>query len=254
MMKDPKGRKLPARLDDTDILYADEITSENPSWRELMLDLGVPLETKWTLSVGVSFGRDTEEPLQYSVLEWVEVIPDCPYLGAEYVAEIESANPLYVSRCRTFYFDHRPTRREVPRLSPLIPKMSFLETRMRRVAQRRLGDPPDSTITFFCSASTHEEIPSALAALYRGYIRSRYWGSGKNPPGKRRRGPKFSKEEYRTKFMSVVKALVRNRSQMNPNIMAVQTDIDMKTYKRYMERDQSLWADGCELHTRLLDE
>lgn len=246
-MKKRKGRNLPARLDDTDILYAYEITSENPNWRELMLDLGVPLDMQWTLAVGVSYMRDTEEPLQYSVMEWLEVIPDSPYLGAEYVAEIESANPLYVNRCRTFYFDHRPTRREVPRLSPLIPRISFLETKIKRMAQQ------DSTIAFYCSGSTHEEITDALAALYRGYFRSRFWGSGKNPPPKRKRGPKFSKEDYRTRFMSVVKALVRNNSQMSPNIMAAQTDIDIKTYKRYMERDPSLWADGCELYTRPLD-
>lgn len=247
-----KKLKLPDRLDDTDILHAYEVTPDHPAWRELTLDLGVPLEPQWTLTVGVSYGRDTEEPLQYTVIEGVNVITRSAFLSAEYNAEIESGRPLFVDRYRSFYFDHRPTRDEVPQLSPIIPKIPCVETRNKRIVRWQPGDPDPGTIAFYCTGSTFEEVLRSLAVLHHGYVRGRYWASGKNPPGRRKRGSKFSKEEYRVRFMSVLKELARSNYQMTPNTMAAFTDIlDMKTYKSYMKRDPSLWSDGCELHAKL---
>lgn len=217
-----------------------------------MLDLGVPLETQWTLTVCVSYGRDTEAPLQYRLIEAVSVITGSDFLSAEYNAEIERVRPLFVDRYRSFYFDHRPTRDEVPQLSTIIPEIPCVETRQKRIMRWQPGDPPTGTIAFYCTGSTFEEILRSLTVIHHGYLRGRYWASGKNPPGKRKRGPKFSKEEYRVRFMSVVGALAKSNSQMTPNIMAATTDIlDMKTYNSYMKRDPSLWSDGCEMYAQL---
>jgi hypothetical protein len=247
--------ELPERLDDTDILYAYDVKPDDLVWKELILDLGVPLETQWSLSVGVSYGRSTEEPLQYQVIESISIIMDNEYLGHEYNAEIDRVQPLYIARTRSFYFDHRPTRDEVPPLSPIIPEIPCLESKHKRFKRWEPGDPPLGTMAFYCPGDTFEEVMHSLQYVHCGYVCSRYWASGKNPSSKRNRrnrGPKFSTEEYRAKFMAVVRGLARSNSQMTPNIMAALTDVlDMKTYRNYMKRDPLLWGDGCDLYEQL---
>jgi hypothetical protein len=180
-MKEQEEPDLPPRLDDTDILYVYEIKPADPNWRELMLDLGIPLETQWSLSVSVGYSRSTEEPLQFEVLENVDFHMDCPFLSDEYKAEIERVQPLYVGRTRSFFFDHRPTRDEVPPLSSPIPEIPCLENKHRRYVRWEPGDPPTGTMAFYCPGDTFEEVIQSVQSVHRGYVCSRYWGSGKNP-------------------------------------------------------------------------
>lgn len=250
-MENGKENELPDRLEDTDILHAYEVKPDNPKWRELMLDLGVPLETQWSLTVCVSYGRSTEDPLSHQLIEAVSIIMSSDFLSEEYNAEIERVNPLYVERYRSFYFDHRPTHDEVPSQSPIIPETPCVESKHKRIKRWEPGDPAPGTMAFYCPGSNFEEVMHSLKNLHRGYVCSRYWGSGKNPLSKqtkRKRSTKFSKEEYRVKFLAVARELAKSGCEMTPSIMASLTDIrDIATYKKYMERDPELWGEGCDL-------
>ncbi|MEW6213547.1 MAG: hypothetical protein AB1631_34950, partial [Acidobacteriota bacterium] len=93
-------------------------------WRELMLDMGAPMESQWKLHVSVYAEKSNKPP--YAVHEMVFVEPSW-WASPEADIEIERYSPLFTDRMRFFLFDVEPTSQNVPPVPSLFPKQAFIE-------------------------------------------------------------------------------------------------------------------------------
>src|SRR6185503_15733368 len=107
-------------------------------WRELMLDLGAPLDAGWEIWVHVSTHRIRDD-MPYNVSEMVSVQDLSQWNSGENVGETEVSdsdlklfNPIYVMRTRLFLFDERPLASDVPPVSPIFPERPFIEIKTNR--------------------------------------------------------------------------------------------------------------------------
>jgi hypothetical protein len=121
-------------------------------WRELMLDLGAPLDAPWEIWVAVHAHRIRDD-MPYNVSEMVSIQDLRGWESGERLGETEVSdsdlelfNPIYVMRTRLFLFDERPLRDNVPPISPTFPDGPFIEIKTNRIAP----PSPDvhSTISF----------------------------------------------------------------------------------------------------------
>jgi hypothetical protein len=128
-----------------DILYSYNIKPYEKCWRELMLDLGVPLDVEWELWVWVSWGKDRDD-LPFDVNEMVSVQDLSRWRSGEAIGETEVSksdlelfSPVYVMRTRIFLFNDTPSRETVPPLSPMFPDGPFFELKKNRIAPNARG-------------------------------------------------------------------------------------------------------------------
>lgn len=108
-------------------------------WRELMLDLGAPLDAKWEIWVTV-YTRRISDDMPYDISEQVSIQDRSLWKSGESIGETEVSdsdlalfNPIYVMRTRFFLVDDPPIPEEVSPVSPIFPEMPFIEIRTHRI-------------------------------------------------------------------------------------------------------------------------
>lgn len=121
-------------------------------WRELMLDLGAPLDAGWEIWVTVH-DNHIRDDMPYNISETAFIQDLRSYRSGERIGETEVSdsdlalfNPIYVMRTRFFLFDEPPIPENVPPVSPLFPAAPFIEIKTHRLAPP--GADVHSTISF----------------------------------------------------------------------------------------------------------
>jgi hypothetical protein len=191
-----------------DDLYYLLIKPHEDHWRELMLELGAPLNVEWQISVAVSVSRLSDD-VPYDVSEMVSIQDYSRWWSGEEIgatevskSDLEVFAPNYVSRTRIFLFDHMPARDEIQPISPMFPAMPFIEIKHHSIEIWKPGDPTPGSISFH-----FEPVPpSERGAQFMRHLR--WWESLSNKIGlnnhqqaqhellKRSRGGANNKRKY----------------------------------------------------------
>jgi hypothetical protein len=215
-------------------------------WRELMLDLGAPLDAEWEVWTSVYLDR-VREDLPYDVTETVSIQDLRRWRSGEAIGEtevrdsdLELFDPAYVMRTRIFLFDEKPSLSDIPPISPLFPDMPFLEMKNGRLFPSNKGSisfhfetvPPERRQEEW---ERHLQWWNALNVSLRGV-------TVYQPQNRRLRIPRIPPETFLSEGLAAAEAIARmGEPNLHLYLLAKEMNRDRETVSNAAKYYKDEW-------------